>query len=50
MGTKARSRNQQCKVSLFTTDVVGDDAGEERYSDLDDHNENDKCGAILAIY
>lgn len=27
-GTKARSRNQQCKVSLFTTDVVRDDAGE----------------------
>ena len=47
MGTKARSRNQQYKVSLFTTDVVGDDAGEEKYGDLDDHNENDKRGAML---
>ena len=46
---KGASRTQQCKVSLFTTDAVGDDDGEEEDDDLDDddHNENDKCGATL---
>ena len=47
-GTKGREQDQQCKVSLFTTDAVGDDDGEEDDDlDDDDQNENDKCGATL---